>query len=136
MIEFSYYKKMMILEVLVSVSLFILIWIIQILHYPSFLYVDKGQFHSFELFHTKRITIIVAPLMILELILGILNFHIISSGIIVLIWLSTFFIQVPCHDKLKLGYDKQIIEKLIRSNWIRTILWTVKLIFILVQIKW
>lgn len=127
---------MTILELLVSVSLFILIWIIQILHYPSFLYIDKTQFHSFELFHTKRITFIVAPLMILELIIGIFHFHFITTGIIVLIWLSTFFIQVPCHDKLKLGYDKKIIEKLIHSNWIRTILWTAKLIFILAQMKW
>jgi hypothetical protein len=127
---------MMILEILVSASLFILIWIIQILHYPSFLFVDKTQFQSFELFHTKRITFIVAPLMILELIIGILNFHVITTGIIVLIWLSTFFIQIPCHDKLKLGYDQQIIEKLIRTNWIRTILWTAKLIFILVQFQW
>jgi hypothetical protein len=123
-------------ELLVSVALFILIWIIQVLHYPSFLYVDKNDFPKFEAFHTRRISFLVLPLMVSELILSLINFNYLILGIIVLIWLSTFFIQVPCHEKLKFGFDKLTIERLIFTNWIRTSLWTVKLFILLVRWPW
>ena len=125
---------MIIFELMVTVALVILIWIIQVLHYPSFLFVDKTEFSKFEAFHTKRISILVLPLMVSELILGLVHLNYLILGIIVLIWLSTFFIQVPCHDKLKFGFDKLTIERLIFTNWIRTSLWTVKLFILLVQL--
>jgi hypothetical protein len=127
---------MLIFELLVSVALFILIWIIQVLHYPSFLYVDKNDFSKFEAFHTRRITFLVLPLMVSELILSLINFNYLILGIIVLIWLSTFFIQVPCHEKLKFGFDKLTIERLIFTNWIRTSLWTVKLFILIARWPW
>ena len=125
---------MIIFELMVTVALVILIWIIQVLHYPSFLFVDKTEFSKFEAFHTKRISILVLPLMVSELILGLVHLNYLILGIIVLIWLSTFFIQVPCHEKLKFGFDKLTIERLIITNWIRTSLWTVKLFILLVQL--
>ena len=125
---------MIIFELMVTVALVILIWIIQVLHYPSFLFVDKTEFSKFEAFHTKRISFLVLPLMVSELILGLVHLNYLILGIIVLIWLSTFFIQVPCHEKLKFGFDKLTIERLIITNWIRTSLWTVKLFILLVQL--
>ena len=117
---------MLTVEVIISTGLLVLIWIIQILHYPSFLFVDRTRFSLFEQFHTKRISYIVLPLMIAELGLVIFHFRPIVFGIVSLIWLSTFFLQVPCHEKLKRGFDEKVIRKLILTNWIRTILWTIK----------
>ena len=76
--------------------------------------------------------------MILELfslcyISYILNdFLLIKSLIILLsIWLSTFIIMVPLHNKLSSKYEKELVIKLINYNWLRTLMWSIKLIFIL-----
>ena len=45
---------------------------------------------------------------------------------LILIFISTGLIQVPIHEKLKVKYDEYLTRKLIKSNWIRTSLWTVK----------
>jgi len=127
---------MIIVELLVTVALVILIWIIQVLHYPTFHFVDKNEFPNFEAFHTRRISILVLPLMVSELILGIIHLNYLILGIIILIWLSTFLIQVPCHDKLKFGFDRLTVDRLIFTNWIRTFLWTLKLFILLVQLPW
>ena len=78
---------------------------------------------------------IVAPAMILELVLS-LNlfvyrvdiFSILNGFFISIIWLSTFFLQVPIHDKISKSYNTGLIKKLILSNWIRTFSWFFKII--------
>jgi len=124
------------LELIITGALVTLIWIIQILHYPSFKFIDKNSFSDFETFHTNRISWIVIPLMLTEVILLILNFRWLVFLILMLIWLSTFFLQVPCHNQLKSGQDYTVIERLISTNWIRTILWTLKFIFLVSTKQW
>ena len=43
------------------------------------------------------------------------------------IWVSTFFLQVPCHLQLSTGWDAQTLRFLVNSNWIRTILWSFRM---------
>lgn len=119
------------LEILITFGLFTLIWLIQTLHYPTFLYVDKARFSSFSVFHANRISYIVVPLMMMELALGLYNLRPHILGIVILIWLSTFFIQVPCHNLLKSGFDEKVVRRLISTNWIRTILWSLKLVILI-----
>ncbi len=115
------------------------IWTIQIVHYPSFHYIDKLSFVNFHHFHERRISIIVMPLMILELISSValyfndMSNHTFLLNLIVvgLIWCSTFFIQVPIHNILSQKKDNMMIEKLVRTNWIRTFLWTLKMLLII-----
>ncbi len=47
-------------------------------------------------------------------------------GLVVIIWLSTAFIQVPCHEKLVAGFDQAAHKWLVISNWIRTMAWTAR----------
>jgi hypothetical protein len=127
---------MIIANLVITSMLTCLIWIIQILHYPSFKFVRESSFTSFEAFHTKSISLIVMPLMIAELLtisLLILknpqSLILISSLVmVVLIWLSTFYFSIPCHNILSQKHDIQTIEKLIMTNWPRTILWSSKFI--------
>ena len=106
------------------------IWTIQIVHYPSFHYIDKLSFTNFHHFHERRISIIVMPLMLIELTtstaLYINNMSSIVFAlnllIVVLIWCSTFFVQVPIHSILSEKKDKKLIEKLVNTNWIRNTL--------------
>jgi hypothetical protein len=118
------------------------IWTIQIVHYPSFHYIDKLSFTNFHHFHERRISIIVMPLMLIELststVLYINNMSSIVFAlnllIVVLIWCSTFFIQVPIHSILYQKKDKKLIEKLVNTNWIRTFLWSMRMLLIIDEI--
>lgn len=123
---------MQILELMVSSGLLILIWLIQILHYPAFHYVDRTTFPQFAKFHSSRISMIVIPLMFLELGLAIYNPRVLILTLVTGIWLSTFLLQVPCHNKLSVGHDPRIVDRLISTNWIRTVLWSLK-VFILIR---
>ena len=130
-----------IFHLVVTSACLILIYLIQILHYPSFHFVDENKFKAFHAFHSKKITLLVAPLMAVELftvlyscfkIFSILN---ISMACAVFgIWLSTAFIQVPLHNQLQYGKDMILIQRLVDSNWIRTFLWTFEFVLVLFQV--
>ncbi|MCU0823296.1 MAG: hypothetical protein MUF77_01475 [Leptospira sp.] len=117
-----------------------LIWTIQVVHYPSFHHIDESQFIKFHESHSMRISWIVIPPMLAELFcLGFLVFlspkleYIIPLSFVFGIWVSTFLVQVPIHNRLgKFGKKPSEINYLVASNWIRTILWTTKSIFCLV----
>lgn len=115
-----------------------LIWLIQVIHYPSFRYINQEHFSTFHRLHTNRITFIVGPLMTLEFATGAYLFFqenmslwssINLAGILV-IWLSTAFLSVPAHNKLALSYGDATLQRLISTNWIRTIMWTLRAILL------
>lgn len=118
-------------------SLFLcgLIWVIQILHYPFFAHLERENYTKYQQRHMYLISFLVIPMMLMELITSVLlvlqpsDFRIefiIGLILVLLIWSSTFFVQMPIHQKLLQGYDRAAIQKLISTNWIRTILWTAK----------
>ena len=106
----------------------------QFITYPLFQLID-ADFNRYHRAYTKRMGYIVAPLMVLELLLVIkITTHHYSNGIIILIgfltliiWLSTFFIQVPVHNNISKEKPKNQILFLIKSNYIRTLCWLLKL---------
>lgn len=114
-----------------------LIWFVQLVHYPLFDKVGFNAFPQFHAEHTRRTSVVVMPVMLIELVTGvwlILLYHDgwggICSRIIVLlliaIWLSTFLVQVPVHGRLGIFFQRFFYDRLVRSNWIRTIAWTIK----------
>ena len=113
-----------------------LIWVIQLVHYPSFHYVDRKTFLAFNQFHQASITVIVLPAMILELISSFALFYLapellinqISLLLVIVIWLSTFFLSVPCHAKLLKEKNSETIKRLVKTNWIRTVAWSIRLV--------
>lgn len=110
------------------------IWIVQLVHYPSFRFVDSEQFKEFSLFHQQKITYIVAPVMVLEILTGLYllpsqNIIFIASMLMLLgVWLVTFFYSVKEHNILLSGKDEQSIERLVKTNWMRTLLWSARLV--------
>jgi hypothetical protein len=115
------------------------IWTIQLVHYPSFLYVDKQRFQDFSKFHADAITPIVLPLMFVELISACVllvnseNYGSYSTNCcinvasIAAIWAWTFVVSVPCHERLSAkGWHEPTVVWLINSNWIRTVLWSMR----------
>jgi hypothetical protein len=108
-----------------------LIWVIQLLHYPGFHYVDV-QFLDFHRFHSARISILVIPLMLAELttaaLLAMENPQRYGWNLlgVVLIWLSTFLLSVPLHNQLAEARNTAWISQLVLTNWPRTILWSLR----------
>ena len=121
-------------NIFVTFILLGLIWVVQLVHYPSFQYIKEDEFVKFEKFHTLRIALLATPLMLLEVLLGatliyVSNFSIkfiVAFLFVIAIWISTFMLSVPCHKKLLQGKDVSIIKRLVATNWLRTFFWTAK----------
>ncbi len=126
---------------LVTVMLAGLIWTIQVVHYPLFAKVCEADWVAFERSHQTRITIVVAPLMLTELVTAamLLLYPTRNAGwlpaagaaLVAVVWLSTVFVQVPLHNRLERRFDPAAIARLVSTNWIRTIAWTVRAVIAL-----
>lgn len=130
--------QLLLIQLLASFGMLVLIWLIQLLHYPSFLFVETSRFQDFESFHQKTISYLVVPLMLSELLLGLYfafeftNPWTLSNLLLVLVlWAYTFAVSARIHQKLSSGYDTKLILQLISTNWPRTILWTSKFALLL-----
>ena len=115
------------------------IWVIQLVHYPSFRFTDRENYVSFQIFHMRNISFIVVPVMILEFLSGLLLvlYHSnhesllrISFILLLIIWLVTALFFAQIHQKLSKGYDETLVRNLVSLNWIRTLLWTIRTIII------
>lgn len=43
-----------------------------------------------------------------------------------LIWASTALVQVPLHERLVEGFSEDAAARLVRTNWVRTIAWSLR----------
>jgi DMSO reductase anchor subunit len=120
-------------RLIIDFGLFVLIWIVQLVIYPSFNYYSKENLFKWHRSYTKRFSFIVMPLMCSQLIIAIVQlfqtqnwFSILSIIIIVSLWIMTFKIFVPLHFSID---NNKTIEgacsKLVAKNWLRTALWTI-----------
>ena len=131
MIEFVFLSHLISTAIMVGV-----IWIVQLVHYPSFRYIESGKFRDFAFFHRQKIAYIVAPVMVVELLTGLFllpHFHSIFAVSMVMllgVWLVTFFYSIKEHNILLSGKDEESIERLVKTNWYRTLLWSIRLVII------
>lgn len=110
-----------------------LIWFVQIVHYPLFARADRANFSEFAKQHSRLTSLVVGPLMLAEAASAVaLLFSARSAmaaallALVVVIWVSTAGIQVPCHTRLEGGFDAAVHRRLVRSNWIRTVAWSLR----------
>ena len=115
------------------------IWVIQLVHYPSFHFVELKQYNTFQRFHMSRISYVVIPAMLTELFTLFLiiismdqidTLVLASAILLIFIWLMTAVFFSGVHQKLTLGYDQTVVDKLVKLNWGRTLLWTLRLLLI------
>lgn len=133
--------KLSILRLLFDFGLLVLIWMVQLVIYPSFQFYSENDLLPWHEKYMLGISFVVIPLMFGQLITAILqlihdrNFYsIVSMMLITLVWISTFTQFVPLHDAIASDKaTKPLLEELVFKNWIRTGLWT--LIFLLTFIK-
>lgn len=114
--------------------MFGVILVVQVVHYPLFRHVAADAYPTFQVAHMRRITWIVAPAMALEL--GTAIWIVIASpagvqgwpawtglGLALLIWAATALVQGPLHRRLADGFDADLHRHLVRTNWVRTVVW-------------
>ncbi len=129
----------------VAATLFMtgVIWIMQTVHYPLFALVGPDRFREYAREHRRRMTPVVGVAMLLEAVTAVLLLFVTPAGVqkvllvlgaslLLPIWLSTAFLQVPGHRRLSGGFDEQVTARLVRTNWLRTALWSARSALILV----
>ena len=122
------------------------IWFVQLVHYPLFSSVGEGSFTDYQQLHMSRTGLVVVPAMLVEagtavllvLLLGpgpLRTYAYVGAGVLVIIWISTFFIQVPAHEKLVRGFSEAVHYSLVETNWIRTLGWSCRGLLVLFMLR-
>ncbi len=140
LINLTCYRKrpqmnLAILTLMINAGLCVLIWIVQLVVYPSFRHYSEAEMKYWHPIYTVQITYIVLPLMVSQLGLYIYDAMRTSSwptflvlALVVATWLVTFLISIPLHNAIDQKTDSMPArEKLIQTNWIRTGIWTLVL---------
>ena len=114
------------------------IWIVQVLHYPMFADVWPAAFPGYAQEHAQRISVVVVPAMLVELGCALLLaldrrpevgprwMGGVGLALLLVIWGSTFLVQVPLHAALRSGFDAELHRQLVATNWVRTLAWTAR----------
>ncbi len=121
-----------IIQLLLDFGLVVLIWIIQLIIYPSFIYYPNENLVPWHRKYAFRFSFIVIPLMLGQLGISIYQviafanlYTVLSLVIILLIWISTFLQFVPIHSKISKGStSEEMLNSLVTKNWLRTSLWS------------
>lgn len=117
-------------QLIIDSALFVLIWLVQLIIYPSFRYTAEDHFIFWHARYTRLIALVVAPLMFFQVGIEVLHVVFLSPRwlricTITGIWISTFSYSVPCHTLLHAkGKKGRLVERLIATNWVRTVLWS------------
>lgn len=112
-----------------------LIWFVQVVHYPLFAGVGSREFPAYEKRHRALTGWVVVPPMLVEGATAVLLVWFrpygvpdwtVWSGLALLSvsWLSTAFLQVPCHLLLSNVFSPNVQQRLVSTNWLRTAAWS------------
>lgn len=128
-----------VLPIVFDAGMLILIWMVQLIIYPSFAYYNPDELKKWHNTYTRKISLLVIPLMFGQLGAGI--YELIDSGtvlsvikitLIVCVWVITFAQFVPLHGSIDQTNPKELpllVKTLVKKNRPRTLLWT--LIFLI-----
>ena len=121
------------IRLLIDFGLLVLIWMVQLVIYPSFQFYKKENLISWHKIYTKRLAFVVIPLMLGQLIIAGFQlfdkaslYTVASIFVIIALWISTFIQFVPRHNRISQGnFKENTLVELVKLNWIRTVLWTI-----------
>lgn len=111
----------------------VLIWLVQLVIYPSMAYITKAQIDTWHPIYTQRVTMIVLPLMVGQVLVYLARLMICpttavwtSAVLIAAVWGLTFLWAVPLHSQMASATETSMVAKqLVHCNWYRTIIWSV-----------
>jgi hypothetical protein len=125
------------LQLTASLVMVGVIWYVQLVHYPLMARADHSDFPGFHRQHSQRTGWVVIVPMVVEattstllVVPGVATVPrpLAAAGLllVVLLWLSTFAVQVPLHRRLASGFDPVVHRTLVNTNWVRTVLWSAR----------
>lgn len=128
---------LLIVHLALTAALAGLIWLVQLVHYPGFALVGPERFAAYEAFHTRSITPLVSLLMGAELLTAAAVLAAaptladrwwagLGAALVAVVWLHTALVAVPLHGQLAGGFDAELAQRLVRTNWVRTLAWTAR----------
>jgi hypothetical protein len=99
--------------------------------------VGRDGFPDYAKAHSRRITWVVAPPMLIEaataLLLALRPPELLEVwearaglALLLVVWISTALLQVPRHGQLAGGFKPGVHRTLVATNWIRTVAWTAR----------
>ncbi len=125
------------LRTLIDFGMVVVLWLVQLIIYPSFLRCELIALVDWHRSYTARVAWVIIPLMFTQLPLvawitwqqgGGYNYA--ALGALVVCWLLTFGVSVPLHRRIDRGdTSASTVERLIQTNWPRTFLWTLAFVF-------
>jgi len=130
-------SAMLALHLLATASMVGLIWFVQVVHYPLFAAVGTGGFAEYERLHQRRTSLVVGPLMAAEGATAVWLalappdglpriLPLLGLAVLGVIHASTVLLQIPQHAALASGYDPAHVNRLVRTNWVRTVGWSIR----------
>ena len=125
---------------LASLGLVVLIWLVQIIIYPAFAEIAPDRFAPWHAGYTRAVTWIVAPLMLAQVALlawlAVVRPSprvLLAAAMVAVAWIATFALAVPAHNTLQAqGIEGGVIRRLVATNWIRTVAWTLAFLLLLI----
>ena len=120
------------LHSLVDFGMCVVLWLVQLVIYPSFLRLESSELLAWHKAYTFRVSFVILPLMFGQLVLSILSvvgdasiLEWTAFAFVLVCWILTFFVSVPLHRKIEQNdISRETRQKLITTNWPRTILWS------------
>ena len=124
-------------RLVLDVGLLVLIWMIQLIVYPSFLFYTAKELIAWHKMYTKAIALIEIPLMLGQLGIAIYQVFLLQNTytltsivLVVFLWGITLLKFAPMHQQISKGNTQiHLLKTLVQMNWVRTIIWT--LLFVL-----
>ncbi|MBS1969550.1 MAG: hypothetical protein JSU04_04560 [Bdellovibrionales bacterium] len=117
------------------------IWFAQVIQYPLLRLVDKDRYKEYYDIHLSRIVRIVLPVIVLQLATAAYLFFdahypLWFSGALLTYSIFNFcytaYISVSIYREMAFAYSDELIERLLGHNWVRTIVWTMHSLTILI----
>lgn len=110
----------------------VILWLVQLVIYPSFLTCDLSKLVEWHRAYTRRVGWLIIPIMFTQLpLLAWLCFklpswtNLAALMCVLACWGLTFGVSVPLHHKMDRGdTSSKTVLRLIQTNWPRTMLWT------------
>jgi hypothetical protein len=122
-------------NLVVAAALAGLIWTIQLVHYPLFALIGAREWPHYEAEHQRRITRLVAPLMLANVGLALAVLaedasasRVLNASLAIGIFIATGLLLGPMHRRLETHASTAAIRLLVRANWARTAAWTAQVL--------
>ena len=122
----------------VSLALAAVLWMVQLVVYPAFRWIEPARFRVWHEGYTGAVTWVVAPLILVQTGGVVARFWflerpelvwVLEAGCTLAAWAVTAFVSVPIHTRLQgeLSPASRLaaMRRLVQTNWLRTLCWSV-----------